>query len=168
MRYALTASLFLFLSAWAKGDTVIVFTNNVNDLNAQRDEISAVAGVPLRITAVLNDGVDPLDMSTATFPITLTMYHRTDNYINRVVTSIDGTISNNFARWRWNLDYPGAYLIQARAFYPDDDFLIVDRWLSVTSAPSVAAQVTANITNVVQSTLIINVEGNTVAEIVQP
>ena len=168
MRYALTASLFLFLSAWAKGDTVIVFTNNVNDLNAQRDEISAVAGVPLRITAVLNDGVDPLDMSTATFPITLTMYHRTDNYINRVVTSIDGTISNNFARWRWNLDYPGAYLIQARAFYPDDDFLIVDRYLSVTSAPSVAAQVTANITNVVQSTLIINVEGNTVAEIVQP
>lgn len=165
MKKHIALSLFLFLSAWAKGETVFVVTNNVSDLNPARDEIFALANAPVRITTILNNGSEPLDMSTASFPITLYVYHRTDNYLSRLVQSIDGTISNNYARWQFTLPYAGNYRMQATVFYPDDSFLIVDRYLSLTSAPSVGVTADVVITNVVSSALNIYYWGTNVASV---
>jgi hypothetical protein len=145
--------------------TIFVTTNNYNDLNPERDALSAQAG-DIRIRNTVTDGVDPVDISSG-LPIPLRLISREDGYTNSVINTItnDGV---GVIWWVLNDVVAGEYRLQSDVTLPGDGYPIYDRYLSVTSAPSAVAQVTANITNVVQSTLIINVEGNTVAEIVQP
>jgi len=153
------------LTLGVNAQTILVTTNNVLDLNPERDAISALEGA-IRIRHTITDGSEVLDVS-AGFPIPLTIASHVDGYTNSVINTV--TNDGVGVVW-WVIPFlsAGEYELKSTVTLPGDSFPIYDRYLSVTSAPSAVAQVTANITNVVQSTLIINVEGNTVAEIVQP
>jgi len=168
--------IILLTAASANAQTVFRFDNNVSDLNPERDAFTATAGV-IRITADINNGAGPLDLSTAALPITLLVTHRTDGWTSPIVSALDTVPTNGIIRWQFSLN-PGEYELYSELIFPDDAFPAFWRYISIVPAVSAAAVVNlavtnnisadVNITNVIQSTLIINVEGNTVAEIVQP
>jgi hypothetical protein len=169
--------ILLLAAAPALGQTVFRFDSNVSDLNPERDAFTATTGV-IRITADINNGAGILDLSTAALPITLLVTHRTDGWTSPIVSAIDTVPTNGIIRWQFTLN-PGEYELYSELVFPDTTFPAFWRYLSmvpqadpsaVINIESNAVQVSAdvNITNIISSTLIINVEGNAVAEIVQP
>ena len=157
-------SLGFSLAFSLQAQTILVTTNNVLDLNPERDAISALEGA-IRIRHTITDGSDVLDVS-AGFPIPLTIASKVDGYTNSVINTI--TNDGVGVVW-WVIPFlsAGEYELKSTVTLPGDSFEVFDRYLSVTSAPSVAAQVTANvnITNVVSSALNIYYWGTNVASV---
>lgn len=175
VKHTLATLLIIPLAAIGQVN-VLLLDSNVSDLNPERDAISGLVGT-WRISHRAFNAGEPVNFNGASFPVTLLISHRTDGWTNRVVASFDGSEADNLLRWQFNLPDAGPYELKASAIYPDDEFPILWRYLSVTNLPvgdavinieSNAVQVTVPVTNILQSTLIINLEGNTVAEIVQP
>lgn len=144
--------------------TVYSTSDNVSDLNPERDALSAPAGT-IRLTTLINNGGEVLDLSTAALPIPLSVTHRTDGWTSPIAPALETVAAEGKIRWQFTLQ-PGEYEVKAIATFSNDEFPVYWRYISVFPAPS--AEVSVNVTNQIQSTLIINLEGNTVAEIVQP
>jgi hypothetical protein len=176
VKYLLAIILMLPLAGYTQ--TIYVTDSNIFDLVPDRDSISGLAGSQrIRANFWLNNAYDdPLDV-TAALPIQLTVKSNVDDFQITVLNNVTSAPPNT-VWWTIPALSAGSYRLTASATYPDDTFEVFDRFLTLTNVPTAAAVVNlsvtnnisadVNITNVIQSTLIINVEGNTVAEIVQP
>jgi hypothetical protein len=122
----------------AEATTIFVTTNNVLDLNPERDAISALQGA-IRIRHTITDGSEVLDVS-AGFPIPLTIASRVDGYTNSIINTVtnDGV---GVVWWVIPSLGTGEYELKSTVTLPDDSFPIYDRYLSVTSAPSAAGDI---------------------------
>jgi hypothetical protein len=166
------------LASVVSGQTIYVTDQNIFDLVPDRDAISGLAGSQrIRANFWLNNAYDdPLDV-TAALPIRLTVKSTVDDFRVTVQNSVTSTPPNT-VYWTIPALSAGSYELSADAVYPDDTFPVFSRFMLLTNVPTAAAIVNVavtnnisadvNITNIISSTLIINVEGNTVAEIVQP
>ena len=132
------------LTLGVNAQTILVTTNNVLDLNPERDAISALEGA-IRIRHTITDGSEALDVS-AGFPIPLTIASRVDGYTNSVINTI--TNDGVGVVW-WVIPFLGAgeYELKSTVTLPGDSFEVFDRYLSVTSTPSAAGDVTLSVTN---------------------
>jgi hypothetical protein len=170
--------LSIMLAGVVSAQTIYVTDQNIFDLVPDRDAISGLAGSQrIRANFWLNNAYDdPLDV-TAALPIQLTVKSNVDDFQITVLNNATSTPPNT-VWWTIPALSAGSYRLTANAVFPDDTFPVFDRFLTLTNVPTAAAVVNlsvtnnisadVNITNVIQSTLIINVEGNTVAEIQQP
>jgi hypothetical protein len=170
--------LSIMLASVVSGQTIYVTDQNIFDLVPDRDSISGLAGSQrIRANFWLNNAYDdPLDV-TAALPIRLTVKSNVDDFQITVLNNATSAPPNT-VWWTIPALSAGSYHLTASATYPDDTFPVFSRFMLLTNVPTAAAIVNVavtnnisadvNITNVIQSTLIINVEGNTVAEIVQP
>jgi hypothetical protein len=166
------------LTLGVNGQTIYVTDSNIFDLVPDRDGLTGLAGSQrIRANFWLNNAYDdPLDV-TAALPIQLTVKSNVDDFQITVLNNVTSAPPNT-VWWTIPALSAGSYRLTASAVFPDDTFPVFDRFLTLTNVPTAAAVVNlavtnnisadVNITNVIQSTLIINVEGNTVAEIVQP
>jgi hypothetical protein len=168
-------AILLILPLAGYSQSIYVTTQNVIDLNPERDALSGLAG-DQRIKAEFNNGSEPLDV-TAGLPITLMIKSRVDDWSLPVQNSVSST-PPDIVWWTIPDLTAGQYELTASVTIIDETIQVFWRYLTLTNVPTAAAVVNlavtnnisadVNITNVIQSTLIINVEGNTVAEIVQP
>ena len=150
---------------------VIQTTNNVFDLNPERDALSARAG-RIRIKHTVTDGVDPIDLDGG-YPIPMTVSDRLDGYTVATINSVSGAPPNE-VWWIIQAIGAGSYDLSATVTLPDDTFQVFHRYLTVTNIPTGAAvinidsnAVTAqvSITNVVSSALNIYYWGTNVASV---
>jgi len=111
---------------------VVQTTNNVFDLNPQRDALDVTAG-RLRIKHAVTDGVDPLDLDGG-YPIPLIITDRQDDFRLATVNSVSGAPPNEV--W-WVIQNLGAgeYDLTATVTFPDDTFQIFHRYVTVTNVP---------------------------------
>jgi hypothetical protein len=171
-------AILLLLPLAGYTQTIYVTDSNIFDLVPDRDGLTGLAGSQrIRANFWLNNAYDdPLDV-TAALPIQLTVKSTVDDFQITVLNNATSTPPNT-VWWTIPALSAGSYRLTANAVFPDDTFPVFDRFLTLTNVPTAAAVVNlsvtnnisadVNITNVIQSTLIINVEGNTVAEIIQP
>jgi len=175
VKHLLYIALF-FVASVVSAQSIYVTSQNIIDLNPERDALSGLAGSQ-RIRASFNDGVDPIDI-TAGLPLSLVVRSRVDDFRVTVQNSVTSTPPDT-VYWTIPALSAGEYELKADAIIFGETLPVFWRYLTLTNIPTAAAviniesnavQVSAdvNITNVIQSTLIINLEGNTVAEIVQP
>jgi hypothetical protein len=176
VKYLLAILLILPLAGYTQ--TIYVTDQNIFDLVPDRDAISGLAGSQrIRANFWENNDYDLALDVTAALPIRLTVKSTVDDFQITVLNNATSTPPNT-VWWTIPALSAGSYRLTANAVFPDDTFPVFDRYLTLTNVPTAAAVVNlsvtnnisadVNVTNIVQSTLIINVEGNTVAEIVQP
>jgi hypothetical protein len=170
--------LLIMLAGVVSGQTIYVTDQNIFDLVPDRDALSGLAGSQrIRANFWENNDYDLALDVTAALPIRLAVKSTVDDFQITVLNNATSTPPNT-VWWTIPALSAGSYRLTASATYPDDTFPVFDRFLTLTNVPTAAAVVNlsvtnnisadVNVTNIVQSTLIINVEGNTVAEIVQP
>ena len=164
-------AMIALVAGAASGQSVYRFSSNVSDLNPERDAFTVTTGT-IRITADINNGAGPLDLSTANQPFTLNVKHLTDNWIQPIVSALDSTPTNGMIRWQFTLN-PGVYELKSDLVFPDDTFPAFWRNLTVVALPSdvsvsitgITVNASVGVTNLITSSLNIYYWGTNVASI---
>ena len=164
------AILFALLATLANAQTLLVTTNNYNDplqppLTAQQGSI--------RLTAYINDGVEPLSFSNGFLRAPLSIIDRM-GYTQQVAAAI-ATNEPGILRWQFNSPPVGdGHRLRATAQFVDDTTLLIfDRGLNITAAPpNVAVDVqvgNVNVTNDISlTTTISNIANNIITNSFNP
>ena len=162
--------IILLLLPLAGYSQVYNTTQNVIDLNPERDAISGAAG-PQRIKAAFTDGAASLDV-TGGLPIPLTVKSRIDDYEITVTNSFTNTPPN--VVW-WEIEDLAAGSYELKATYTDsnDSFPVFWRYLSLTNIGStvnvsitgITVNASVGVTNQITSSLNIFYWGTNVASI---
>lgn len=127
--------LLALLAMPVQGQNVVSITNNVMDLNRERDRLWLPAG-DTWIRAKITVGPTEAFKTRSTTGWVLRVTRRIDLGTNNLVTPAaiigdpDGTV-----RWYIPALQPGQYRLQSTVYAPNDTVQIMDRWLDVTNSP---------------------------------
>ncbi len=91
--------LIIVLAVEAGAQNVIIVTNNIYDLNPDRDQATISAGINTRLTLYATDGVDPINLSGGRNQLRL--YDVRDNWeLTPVGPEIRGDAAQGWVIWR--------------------------------------------------------------------
>jgi hypothetical protein len=143
----------------ASAQTILVTTNNYNDLNPERDAVSGPEG-SFRITHTVTDGSSPQSFEFLEGEIKLRVVNQADLFTNSFATAF---VTNDPGTVRWTVTNltAGTYSLDSDVVIGGDTVKIFWRYLTVTQActtctesggsGSVSLSTTVNVYNVVSA-----------------
>jgi hypothetical protein len=149
----------LALACVASAQTIMVTTNNYNDLNPERDAVSGPEG-SFRITHTVTDGASPQSFEFLEGEIKLRVVNQADLFTNSFATAF---VTNDPGTVRWTVTnlQAGTYSLDSDVVIGGDTVKIFWRYLTVTQAcnPCAGSGVTITITNITSGGSSTNVTG---------